>query len=181
MDVEIASLSAIIKEFNKRKIPLEDFGGVFSSFRCKKSPDEEDFLHNQAIDYELHNKARTYLLMNENGIAAYFSLAFKSIDLQNTSSHKRKRMTGGESNTCTYSAFLIGHIAKDDSVKEKLGDIIIEKAIALLLQAQEIVGGRLVYVDCKDVPQLIEYYERNHFTYFNTSATSGLLQYYRKL
>ncbi|MDE6059511.1 MAG: hypothetical protein K2G44_05700 [Clostridia bacterium] len=180
MDFEIASLSAIMNEFNETETSLDKLREVFSSFQCVKSPDEQDFLRYKAIDYEEHNKARTYLLLDDKGIAAYFSLAFKSIDLQNTSPDKRKRMTGGESNSCTYSAFLIGHIAKDDRVKEKLGDQIIEMANDLLLEAQEIVGGRLVYIDCKGIPELIEYYERNHFTYFNTSP-SGLLQYYRKL
>ena len=133
-------------------------------------------------NYEIHNKARTYLLVDdEDFIVGYFSLAFKSIDLANVSKTTKRKIVGGQSNTDTYSAFLIGHIAKDDSVKELLGDAIIEAAENLLVEAQKIVGGRLIYLDCKDEPKLKELYERNGYKYFKTSELSGLLQYYKKI
>lgn len=182
MGFKINALREIIKTLGKEEPSLKKLREAFLSFKCSKNIDEEDFFHNKAIEYEIHNKARTYLLMNEkNDIVGYFSLAFKSIDLEDVNNSLKKRMVGGKSTSATYSAFLIGHIAKEDSVQERLGDIIINAAENLLLEAQKIVGGRLVYLDCKDESKLKELYERNDYTYFNTSKQTGLLQYFKKL
>lgn len=180
MGYEVASLSSLITEYNEQNGSLEDLQRAFSSFRCAKNEDEEDFLHNKAIGFEQRKKARTYLIFDDEGIAAYFSLAIKTIDLQDVSSNKKKDMLAGET-VEIYSAFLIGHIAKNDRVKESLGDYILNNAISLLLQAQDIVGGRLVYLDCKDIKKLKDFYEKNGFKYFQTSPESKLLQYYKKL
>ena len=80
-----------------------------------------------------------------------------------------------------YSSYLIAHLAKDDSVKEKMIDILLDHAFALIYEAQEIVGGRLVYLDCKNEPKIIKLYEENGFEYFNTSESTGLKQYYKIL
>ena len=180
MGYEVASLSSLITEYNEQNGSLEDLQRAFSSFRCAKNEDEEDFLHNKAVGFEQSNKARTYLVFDEEGIAAYFSLAIKTIDLQDISLSKKKDMLAGET-AKTYSAFLIGHIAKNDRVKESLGDYILNNAISLLLQAQEIVGGRLVYLDCKDIEPLKAFYQKNGFKYFQTSPESKLLKYYKKI
>ena len=182
MGIEISALGEIIKLLEENGVSLDVLRETLSTFKCKKNLDEEDFLRKKAIDYEKQNKARTYVLFNENGeIAGYFSLAFKSIDLKPVTPSKVKAMTAGESNVETYSAFLIGHIAKNDTVKQKVGNTILEMAENLLLEAQKIVGGRLVYLDCKDEPKLKEFYESNNYKYFNKSEVSGLLQYYKKL
>lgn len=182
MGFKINALSEIINTTNQEGASLNIIREAFSNFRCSKNLDEEDFFKNKAIDYEIQNKARTYLLLNENDlIAGYFSLAFKSIDLQNLSTTQKKKLTAGESDVTTYSAYLIGHIAKDDNIKDSIGDTILEAAENLLLSAQKIVGGRLIYLDCKNEPKLKNLYERNNYRYFKTSQQSGLLQYYKKL
>ena len=120
MGIEISALGEIIKLLEENGVSLDVLRETLSTFKCKKNLDEEDFLRKKAIDYEKQNKARTYVLFNENGeIAGYFSLAFKSIDLKPVTPSKVKAMTAGESNVETYSAFLIGHIAKNDTVKQR--------------------------------------------------------------
>ena len=112
---------------------------------------------------------------------AYFSVAVKSINLQPLNKNRRKKITAGESNSDNYATFLIGHLAKDDSVKYKLGKHILDLALLVIYAAQNLVGGRLVYLDCKDTIELKNFYESNGFTYFNTSQVSQLLQYYKIL
>ena len=182
MGFKVNALGEIIKTFCEDKGSLDILKETLSNFCCSKNPDEENFLRDKAIDYERLNKARTYLLVDENDfIVGFFSLAFKSIDLQGVSKQKKKDLTAGESNEATCSAYLIGHIAKDDRIKQSMGDRILEVAINLLLDAQKIVGGRIVYLDCKDEDKLIKLYERNNFKWFNVSEKSGLQQYYKKL
>lgn len=156
---------------------------ALSSFKCHKSEDEEIFLHEKAVPYENMNKARTFLVYNKDYtlLLGYFTLAFKSIELQNVSKDLKKRLTAGESAE-TYAAFLIGHLAKNDGHKDLIdGSVLLEEAINIILQAQELVGGRLMYIDCKDIKRLKEFYEKNGFVCFKTSEQTGLLQYYKKI
>ena len=151
------------------------------SFKCEKNVEEQIFLQQKAILFENQNKARTYLIFSKNELVAYFSLSFKSIEFSNVSNSRKKIMTAGEVDANTYSGYLIGHIAKSDVVPYKLGSYIMDSAFDRFLKAQNIIGGRLVYLDCKDDEKLKKLYEHLGFTYFQTSSKTGLLQYYKKL
>ncbi len=156
---------------------------ALSSFRCEKNSDEEDFLHNKAIFYERNNKARTYLVYDDSYIhlLGYFTIAFKSIDLKNISKTKRKDMTAGE-DVEVYSSYLIGHIAKNSNMNTDLtGAHLLHHAKSVIAEARDLIGGRLIYIDCKDIEQLKTFYLNNGFKYFNTSEKTGLLQYYFKI
>ncbi|MCM1441705.1 MAG: hypothetical protein NC131_21220 [Roseburia sp.] len=174
-------LNYLIKAFNQSGVSLDKLRETLFTFKCEKNHDEEDFLHNKAIKFESTNKARTFLLLDGNKIAAYFSLAFKSIDLAEVSKQRIKEITAGESNVVTYSAYLIGHIAKSDDIHNKIGYEILDEASSLITVAQKYVGGRLVYIDCKDEVKLSEFYENYGFKYFKTSEQTGLNQYYKKI
>ena len=153
------------------------------SFKCIKNSDEEDFLHNKAIQYERSNKARTYLVYDESylNLLGYFTIAFKSIDLKNVSKTKRKDMTAGE-DVEVYSAYLIGHIAKNSDINTDLkGTQLLQHAQSVIAEARDLIGGRLIYIDCKDIEKLKTFYLDNGFKYFNTSEKTGLLQYYLKI
>lgn len=178
--LEIVPLRVLLKILRKRQASLENLRDALSCFQCTKNLDEQDFIRTKAIDFENRNKARTYLIVLDAEIVAYFSLAFKSIDLQNVSKSKIKDMTAGE-NVESYSSYLIGHIAKKDCCSIQLMDFILDKAFDIITTAQRYVGGRLTYVDCKDEPKLIKMYEENHFKYFKTSEKTGLKQFYRKV
>ena len=40
-------------------------------------------------------------------------------------------------------------------------------------EGQRIFGGRVVYLECEDVPALIDFYERNGFVQFGQRAPTG--------
>lgn len=185
MDIEVISLRSKIEEVKSDKVSFNKLKEALSLFSCPKNLDEEDFIHNKAIDFEQLNKARTYLLIKDNKIIAYFSLAFKSIDLELISKTTKKNITAGEKDVKTYSAYLIGHIAKDSNYKQQIGCYILDMAMDLIYDAQRIVGGRLVYLDCKDEKKLIDLYTQYGFKYFNKYTTLKdnieYQQYYMKL
>lgn len=180
MDFIIVSLGAKLKEIEGDKVKEQSIEKALSLFKCKKNLDEQKFINQEAIFFERHNKARTYLLIRDDTIIAYFSIAFKSIDLVTISKNKKKSLTGGEQ-VNTYSSYLIGHLAKDDSIEEKMLPILLDNAMSLIYEAQSIVGGRLVYLDCKNEPKLIKMYEEYGFEYFGTSKETNLRQYYLKI
>ena len=179
-EINIIPLSLILKE--SKSVSVLD--NALFSFKCPKNKDEENFLHNKAKKYETANKARTYLIYNQeySHLLGYFTLAFKSVELKNISKEKRKRITAGEPETETYAAFLIGHLAKNNDYKDEIdGVTLLEEATSVILQAQDLVGGRLMYIDCKQEKKVQAFYENNGFVYFNTSKKTGLLQYYKKI
>ena len=182
MDFIVVSLRGKLEEIKNDNAKYQKLEKALSSFRCSKSDDEEKFIKERAIDFEKTNKARTYLLVSNNAIIAYFTLAIKSIDFESTvSPAKKKSISAGSSNTKTYSAYLIGHIAKDDSVQEEMGTIILDQCFDLIKESQKIVGGRIVYLDCKDEEKIKNIYITNGFKFLQKSENTQLLQYYQKI
>ena len=67
---------------------------LFDSFQCKINPDIENFLRNNAIDFEKKYISRTFLIIDEKKkkVAAYYTTALKYFQLyeQNLSKTKFK-------------------------------------------------------------------------------------------
>lgn len=181
MDLEIVSLRAKLEELKDDEASLTLLRDALSRFTCAKNPDEEKFIREKAISFENLKKARTYLVIHDNEIIAFFAVSFKSIDLEGVSKSKRKDMTAGEPDVKTYSAFLIGHLAKKDGVPFRLGEYLLDMSLDLICEAQKLIGGRLAYLDCKNEPGLISLYESYGFKHFKTNTETGLEQFYIKI
>ena len=151
-----------------------------SSFVCADNADIANFLHEKAIKYEHLGKARTYLFFDEEKlergtfvIVGYFSLALKTLILpENTSTSRRKVIDGFYGKLHGHpirevSCYLIGQMAKNSSVdKVSLsGKDLIENALATIIPAAEIVGGRWVLIECQNTGKLISFYKENGFEY----------------
>ena len=70
-----------------RKEGEEQILAMLGQFKCSKNADLQDFLHNKAVDYERKDRSRTFLLVANGRVKAFFSLALfqKSVDFrQNT-------------------------------------------------------------------------------------------------
>lgn len=142
---------------------------VFSSFSCKQeNKDVEKFLLERAIKYEQTKNASTFLVFNdealENGnliLDAFFSLALKVFAFTKEASNEDKDVVGVSSNNVP--AFLIGQLARSKDSKDGLGKEVLIQAIKYIKVAQYYVGGRLVYLDCKD--DLVNYYIRQGFRF----------------
>lgn len=64
------------------------------------------------------------------------------------------------------SAPLIGQIGKNfcnEYDKLITGDELLKIALDKIFEAQQIVGGKIVYVECEDTPALIDFYQSNGF------------------
>jgi hypothetical protein len=59
------------------------------------------------------------------------------------------------------------------------GDDILEYTMSVIFRAQEIIGGRVVFIECQDKPQLVQFYIRNGFKAFRQDPDDGLLQMVR--
>lgn len=148
-------------------------------FRCSRNFDVENFLLNKAIRFEMADAAATHLIINdEQQITAYFSLSFKTLDL-NISRTLWKKLSNGLGENGKIKAFLIGQIGKNDLVKSEinLGDIL-NTAFEKIYLAKQNVGGRVVILECEDNPKLIALYEKYGFKIIETKENQTLKTMY---
>lgn len=156
---------------------------ILSQYSCPYNQDVEEFLTGRkAIDLARQGVTRTYLIFapykGEQKIAGYFSIAMKWFSLEpkrlSLSSAERKRITRhGQYDKLLrryqITAPLIAQLGKNFSggcAELITGDELLHLAIEKVGQAQAIVGGRVVYLECEPVPSLVDFYERNGFVQF---------------
>ncbi|MEY0162082.1 acetyltransferase [Providencia rettgeri] len=153
---------------------------LLSLFTCPINPDVESFLHNNAIMFEGRDTTRTYLMISDAGeIYAFFSLATKELTLLNTNLSKTtvKKIHGANKHAERVPAFLIGQIAKNHSITDnpiRLRDILNE-AYGMITLAKEIIGGRVVILECEDNDKLISMYVNHGFTRIDISNSQDSL------
>lgn len=172
---------------NLRDILLDETLGesaaksILSSFSCPLNPDVEYFLQNAAIEFSKQSISSTYLIMasfrNTYVLVGYFTLANKIFCIDKDSLPNRKwrsRMAKfGQFDKSiqryTISAPLIGQLGKNyANGYDKLitGDELLKLALDKVREMQNIVGGKIVYLECEQKDVLIDFYSRNGFVNF---------------
>ena len=75
---------------------------------------------------------------------------------------RQKQKIAGKSDD-QVPAYLVGQLARSDVAPKGTGAMLLELAVEYIKTAQTYVGGRLVYLDCKD--NLLAYYESKGFRF----------------
>ena len=150
--------------------PLIDEASIIealSSFTCKRDADVQNFLRESAIPFEQQQWTVSFLLFNDEEAAnrrlkldGYFSLALKVFYFDDSVSKRKRRKMSGYADD-QVPAYLIGKLARSDDAPKGTGAILLNHAIEYIKNAQSFVGGKLVYLDCKD--ELLAYYESKGF------------------
>jgi len=167
---------------------------ILSSFSCPLNADVESFLHDKAILFEEQSYSTTYLVFasfkNKWELAGYFSLAQKQFSISDRSVNIRNyrgKTTGSskrlikkirsfgtydeEFKIHTISAPLIGQLGRnfasgDGKVKLVTGDELLKIACDKVWEVQRYLSGRIVYLECEDIPKLVDFYKDNGFVEF---------------
>nr|WP_294669014.1 hypothetical protein [uncultured Ruminococcus sp.] len=161
----------------------DNINNLLNKFSCSQDLDIENFLKEKAIKFERLLKARTYLILNEEelidsndisnvNIYGYFSIALKVLTIpEECSNSKRKQLDGlsakihGKAIT-SIPCYLIGQLARNSNVPRNIlsGEKILEYAYSIILSSSELVGGRIIMVECHDCEKLISFYKENNFS-----------------
>jgi hypothetical protein len=159
--------------------------GAITSFNCEINPDIKGFLVNRAIPFERASKSKTYFLMDEERllnkeyvIIAYFTVALKVLKIAELGLSNRaiKELDGFSAKMdgeviYDFPVYLIGQVAKNDTYKNEIsGEAIIDHAISVISFAQDKVGGRVVLVECENVPYLLDFYKKLNFKVIKEDA-----------
>lgn len=181
MAITVISLSKLLESDQTE----EDIESLLFSFETLKeehaSEDIEHFLHKKAISFERVDLARTYLVMStykdQPYLAGYFSIANKPLIIpkkvfKKLSTSLQKRLVGfghrTDQNNFECKGYLIGQLGKNYSVQSQVanqvsGADLLSLAYSKILDAHEIVGGRVVHLECQDIPSLKNFYNKNGF------------------
>lgn len=149
---------------------------LISIFSCEKDYDIENFLKEKAILFEKLGKSRTFFVFDEEDdefkILAYYTLALQVLKVPEEllSGRKTKVLDGfnakikGEKIT-EFPSILIGQFGKNDLFKNKVtGFEAMQYCLGTLLDGQARLGGRIVMLECKNIPYLIDFYGQFGFT-----------------
>lgn len=152
---------------------------VLSEFSCPKNLEIQEFMQKNAIEFAKKKTSITYLLVDdEYRIHGIFAVTHKALqvmsrEMSGTVRKKLQRYAQEDEETgeLTLSAFLIGQFGKNyqyDDLPTITGVQLMDAAFEVLESVQHQIGGGVVYLECEEKPQLLEFYqnEANRFRIF---------------
>jgi hypothetical protein len=155
---------------------------ILSGFSCHtNAPDVEQFIKDKAVLFAIQGWSQTHLITaphkKRHVIVGYFTLANKVITVptKNLSKTTQKRISkfaayDSELKAYCLSAPLIAQLGKNYTKgynKLITGDELLNIACKKVSQIQMDLGGRYVYIECDDIPALVNFYARNGFVEFD--------------
>jgi hypothetical protein len=162
---------------------------MIEGFFCAKDPDVEWFIKNNALNYERKGLSRTYLYVihqeDDPIIVAYFTLAITATSFEGISRSRKAKVLGfkpGRDAKDHFGGILVGQLARADGFDSSdiSGQEMIEDAEELIEKGRYYLGGKIVYLDCKD--PLIKFYEKNgYISVIQTPYSDGYYKMFKSL
>jgi hypothetical protein len=148
----------------------------------------EDFLKNKAFDFYKRHKSRTYLIIDAERILegevliyGFYTLTIKTLELnEGLSKNTIKRIDGFSKDVMASEAILLGQLGKNLKYHECIaGQSILEDALDTVYMIHDLAGGRIVFLECEEIPKLVDFYTKSGFVPLQKSG--GYLQMIRYL
>lgn len=163
-----------------------------SNFSCEKNLDVEIFLRENAINREKRDLTRTYLIIDQNkfesdnkiNIVAYFSIALKTLIIPQTlSNSKIKKIDGFSKDAKDSIVYLIGQLARNDDYNSEAitGAEILARALNIISDIKDKIGGKVVLVECEDQQKVIDFYLENDFERLPEHSENELINSIKKI
>jgi len=92
----------------------------------------------------------------------------------------RKKLDGICKNSDRVNAYLIGQLGKNDSINDNLInlELILEEAYTLIDKANQLVGGRVIILECEKVAKLVSLYQSAGFNILIDNPAERLITMY---
>jgi hypothetical protein len=153
---------------------------ILSGYSCPLNKDVEDFLRNKAIEFTKQSLAATHLVFTsykgEIVLVGYYALSSKPVsirpsDLSSALRQRLRRFAKYEPLLKRYcfALPLIGQLGKNYSNGYNTlitGDELLKMACDAIQETQRVLSGKMAYLECDDVPELIAFYTSNGFRVF---------------
>lgn len=174
-----------------------------SGFSCPMNDEITMFLEKNAVEFSKKKMSMTHFVVDsENRFQGYFALTHKVIrvpagifsknQLRRLSRHARPEIpepeismqdiSGMELNeedkapVFTMSAFLIGQFSANFSIPKEdriSGDDLMQVVLDKLKDVQQEIGGEVVFLECEDRPEVLEFYKRQKFIEFGIRVSDS--------
>ncbi len=166
---------------------------AFKKFSCQHEVDLENFLINKSILYENSQYGKTFLLVDkvllqqgEFQIVAYYTIAMKSLDINQLSKKKRRKVLGGQpgrDQMNSMSAYLIGQLGRNDaySHEDMDGVTILNECYHSISTAARVVGGQLIVLECREHMYEKFYQNQNFLKLYDELSQDGLYTLYKRV
>jgi hypothetical protein len=160
-------------------------------FSCALDSDVESFIRTKALEYEQAGYSRTYIYEqfkeseNKAEVVAYFTVAITSVSFVEVSKSRKSKVLGGFPGSGSldhFAGLLVAQLARCDRFDRSLvtGQELIEDAEDIIEQGRQFLGGKIIYLDCKE--PLIPFYKRNSYVLLNQEPSSrGLYKMFKVL
>ena len=171
----IVTLDGLLKVFSSE----EKIDQILNAFSCVNNKDVDRFLKEKAVLFDKQGLSKTYLVYtsykNEMVLVGYFTLANKSFVVKKNNGISKtlmKRISkfgqyDDELKQYMISSPLIAQLGKNEEYKGLIsGDVLLSYACDTVKQAQALLGGKIVYLECEDKIRLLEFYRNNGFVDF---------------
>lgn len=178
IEYTISSLADMLSELGE-----SDVKEMLSSFSSPKNRDVEEYLKdpNKGIENAKQNISPTSLVYasvdetDERFLCGYFTLTTKTIEVKRknidrNTYDKLKKFGAHDGQTCTIPAPLIAQLGKNyaDNCNNLIdGSVLLQMACDEVRKAQQIIGGKVVYLECEDTEKLLKFYTDNGFREFS--------------
>ncbi|MCD8084632.1 MAG: GNAT family acetyltransferase [Clostridiales bacterium] len=156
---------------------------LLSDFSCEyddglTNAEIEDFLRRNSIEFSKRKMSITYLVMDEQfRLVGYFTLTHKPIvvtdDVLKSNANRRRMLRYAkfdeELGAYSVSAFLIAQFSKNYNIphdERVTGEDLMDLTLALIEDIQEQIGGGVVFLECEDHRQLLDFYIRKPHSFF---------------
>lgn len=174
IDVSLISLSKLISSGDLSTGSLRK---ALHALKCPRDMDVERYLHQYAITNEKNGSSRTYLVIDKRQlddkkklrVVAYFTLAITVTDFSGIDEGNRKDYLGfipKRSAQDYFAGYLLAQIGRSQDYSHEQFDCkeLMDEAESRVAEAIDLVGGRVIYLDCKNTPKLISLYEHQGYT-----------------
>ena len=152
---------------------------ILSCFMCLQNIDVENFIQSKAIGFAKQRLAMTYLVFSDEespDLVGYFTLANKFVSITENALSKtlQKRIAkfsqyDGELHRFLVSMPLIAQLGRNFNPHLSAaisGQELLNAACCKVQEAQFIIGGKTVYIECADSPKLFQFYTASQFVQF---------------
>ncbi|MBQ7701853.1 MAG: hypothetical protein IJT54_05560 [Candidatus Methanomethylophilaceae archaeon] len=174
----IAPLRTVLRKYGEEKV-IE----ILSTYHDCIGSDQESFLKDKAIMMEKKNMCRTYLAIDgDSRILGYYSIGLRCMKVPKKKDEDGEEMKDDrftlrmnvDPETRVAQSYLIGQLSRSRDAPKGFGSKLMEDAIRHIMDANLIVGCRLVRVDCDD--KLIGYYSKLGFNEIKKNDDGDLNQ-----
>lgn len=144
---------------------------TLNRFVCERDDDVALFLKEFAIERELSHDIRTYAVVDKDNdelsIVAFFAIGIAVVE-------EKDHDDDGSFGDKQIPVFLLSQIARDDRYghDDLDGTELLDNAEELIRRASDLVGGRAIFLDCKE--DLLPYYQDRGYSFVMHDEETGL-------